>query len=58
MGNVWDQTSVYAPEAIKDRCVMKVEYKSQNHYQAYGFNFSTITCVVLHHLPQGFLSAA
>lgn len=28
------------------------------HCQSYVSNFLTITCVLLHHLPQGFLSAA
>ncbi len=58
MENVWDQTSVYAPQGIKDLTVMKVEFNAQNHCQSYVSNFLTITCVLLHHLPQGFLSAA
>lgn len=56
MENVWDQTSVYAPQGIKDVSVMKVEYNAQNHCQSYVSNSLPITCVPLHHLPQGFLS--
>lgn len=37
---------------------MKVEYHLQNRCLSYVFDFLTITCVILHHLPQGFLSAA
>lgn len=58
MGNVWDWTSVHAPRDIKDRSAMKVEYHLQNRCLSYVFDFLTITCVILHHLPQGFLSTA
>lgn len=41
MENVWDQTSVYAPQGIKELTVMKVEYNTQNNCQSYVSNFLT-----------------
>lgn len=55
MENVWDQTSVYAPRAIKDVSAMKVKYSAQkkkNDCQVHIANFSAITCAGLHHLAR------
>lgn len=43
MENVWDQTSVYAPPAIKDVSAMKVKYSAPDDCLFHLANFSPIT---------------
>lgn len=56
MENVWDQTSVYAPPAIKDVSALKVEYSAPYDCRFHLANFLPITCVSRRHLAPEFLS--
>lgn len=56
MENVWDQTSVSAPPAIKDVNAMKVKYSAPYDCQFHLAHFLLITCVGPHHLAPDFLS--
>lgn len=54
MENVWDQTSVYAPRAIKDVSAMKVKHSAHHDCQLHVANFLPVTCAGPHHLAPEF----